>query len=107
MRSINVTLEFVPPRMHRANKAERAIRDWKTHLIAMLDTVHITFPLDLWDELLPQADLTLNLLRPYKPKPELSAYAGIFGKPYDFMGHPLAPVGTSVLIHETPQQRSS
>jgi hypothetical protein len=72
----------------------------------MLCTTHPTFPLDLWDELLPQCELTLNLLRPYTVDPKMSAYLGIHGKPYDFFKHPLAPVGTPVLIHETPAVRA-
>ncbi|KAJ1389522.1 hypothetical protein B484DRAFT_301114, partial [Ochromonadaceae sp. CCMP2298] len=102
-----VTIQYVPPHNHRANKAERAIRCWKNHYISMLCTTHPTFPLDLWDELLPQCEITLNLLRPYTVDPTISAYAGIHGKPYDFLQHPLAPVGTQVVIHDTPASRLS
>ena len=55
----------MPPGSHRANKAERAIRDMKNHFISLLGTINPAFPLDLWDALLPQADLILNLLRPF------------------------------------------
>ena len=106
-RDRHIDVQFVPPHNHRANRAERAIRDFKNHLIAMLATVHPSFSLDLWDELLPQANLTINLLRPFGPDPTRSAYAGIHGSNYDFRAHPIAPCGTQVLIHEAPQQRST
>eukprot|EP01034_Spumella_vulgaris_P021900 gene21900-27977_t len=103
----HITVQFVPPNNHRANKAERAIRTFKNHFISVLGTVHESFPLDLWDELLPQVDLCLNILRPFGPRPEISAYEGIHGSQYDFSAHPIAPCGTHVLIHETPEQRAS
>ena len=34
-----VRIQYVPPHNHRANKAERAIRDFKSHLIATLGTI--------------------------------------------------------------------
>jgi hypothetical protein len=30
------------------------------------------FPDDLWDRLLPHAELTLNVMRPWRPDPSLS-----------------------------------
>ena len=95
----NIQREYVPAGDHRANKAERAIRDAKAHLIASLCLVHREFPLKLWDELLPQTELTLNLLRPWRPNPTVSAYHGLYGHQYNFDAHPLAPVGTLVVIH--------
>ena len=65
--SITVTwqckFQLVPPDMHRRNQAERAIRTFKDHFLAILAGVDASFPLYLWDLLLPQAELTLNLLR--------------------------------------------
>lgn len=103
----NITVQLVPPHNHRANKAERAIRDYKNHVIATLGTVHSSFPLNLWDELLPQINITINLLRPYSPQPSMSAYEGIHGSKFDFAAHPMAPCGTRVLIHESPATRAS
>jgi hypothetical protein len=42
---------------------ERGIRTWKNHFVLGLCTVHESFPLYLWDKLIQQAKLTLNLLR--------------------------------------------
>jgi hypothetical protein len=59
----DVDYQLVPPYMHRRNAAERAIRTFKNHLIAGLCTTDPQFPMRLWDRLLEQAQITLNLLR--------------------------------------------
>ena len=89
-----------PPANNRALYAERAIRTYKNHLIATLSTTAPDFPLNLWDKVLPQIEICLNHLLPYKPNPAVSAYAGIRGGPYDFRTHLIAPLGTKVLIHD-------
>ena len=89
----NVTVQFVPPNNHRANFAERYIRTSKNHIISSLASVHITFPLDLWDRLLPHIQLTLNHLQPWHPDPSISAHHGLYGLPFDFDAHPIHPVG--------------
>jgi hypothetical protein len=58
-----VTYQLVPPDMHRRNAAERAIRTFKAHFLGILTGVSGDFPRHLWDLLLTQAELTLNLLR--------------------------------------------
>jgi hypothetical protein len=95
-----VQVQYVPPNNHRANKAERPIRDFKNHFVASFASVNAKFPLSLWDEVLPQVELTIDLLRPFfGPDPSISAYEGIHGNTYDFVQHPIAPVGTLVYIH--------
>jgi hypothetical protein len=101
-----VDFQLVPPHLHRRNAAERAIRTWKNHFIAGLCTVDPNFPLTLWDSLIPQASLTLNLLRASRINPKLSAYAQIFGN-YDFNRTPIAPPGLRTIAHEKPSHRSS
>ena len=54
--------QLVPPDMHRRNAAERAIRTFKAHFLTILAGVAPNFPTYLWDKLLQQAELTLNLL---------------------------------------------
>jgi hypothetical protein len=58
-----ITYQLSPPHIHRRNNAERAIQTFKNHFIAGICSVDPTFPLKLWDKLLPQATITLNLLR--------------------------------------------
>ena len=59
----NITLDLVPPGQHRRNKAERALRTFKNHFIAILAGVDPSFPANLWTSLLEQAEITINLLR--------------------------------------------
>jgi hypothetical protein len=60
----------------------------------------------LWDRLLPQAVITLNMLRTSRINPKLSSATHIFGQ-YDFNRAPMAPPGTRVIAHETPDRRST
>lgn len=92
--------------MHSQNAAERAIRTFKNHFIVGLCTCDPHFPLHLWDRLIPQAIIILNLLRSSKINPSLSAYYQLLGS-FDFNRTPLAPPGTRVLIHNKPDERNS
>jgi hypothetical protein len=58
----NCTLQLVPPDTHCSNLAERAIQTFKAHFISILSGVDQSFPMELWDRLIPQTVLTLNLL---------------------------------------------
>jgi hypothetical protein len=55
---------------------------------------------------MPQADITLNLLRSSRRQPKLSTYACLNGN-FDFNQSPLAPPGTKVVVHITPEQRAN
>jgi hypothetical protein len=72
--------------------------------VAILCGTNKLFPLHLWCRLLPQATATLNLLRSSRLHPKLSAKENLNGT-FDFNCTPLAPLGTKVLLHETPTQR--
>jgi hypothetical protein len=69
----DIAYQLVPPHCHRGNAAERAIRTFKEHFVAGLSSVDPSFPMHLWDRLLPQAEITLNLLRTSQLHPQLSA----------------------------------
>jgi len=101
-----VKLQLVPPHNHRANRAERAIRTFKNHFIAILATADPDFPLKAWDELIPQAVLTLNLMRSSGLTRQVSAWQQMHGE-FDFKKYPIAPAGMKVTIHDRPQQRGS
>jgi hypothetical protein len=100
----NITFQLVPPYSHRRNSAERAIISFKDHLIAGLCSTDKSFPMHLWDGLLPQAVITLSMLRTSRINPKLSAATHIFGQ-YDFNRAPMAPPGTRIIAHETPNRR--
>jgi hypothetical protein len=101
---LDITFQLVPPYSHRGNSAERAIRSFKDHLIAGLCSTDKSFPMHLWDRILPQAVTTLNMLRTSRINPKLSAATHIFGQ-YDFNRAPLASPGTRIIAHETPGKR--
>jgi hypothetical protein len=106
MKEQGIEYQLVPPGIHRRNAAERAIRTFKNHFIAGLCSVDSNFPIHLWDRLLPQAVLTINLLRGSRINPKHSAWSQLFG-PYDFNRTPIAPPGTHVLAHEKPANRGT
>ena len=96
--------QLVPPHQHPRNSAERAIRNFKNIFIAGLFSTAENFPLQDWCRLLDQAELTINMLRPSRLNPRLSAYAQLEGS-FNFNATPLAPLGTKVVVHETPDAR--
>ena len=98
--------QLVPPHSHRRNLAERAIQTWKGHFKAGLASTDPNFPLSEWDRLIPQANITLNLLRTARTNPALSAYAYIYGN-FNFAATPLAPPGTKVIVHINPEVRGT
>ena len=54
MTTMNIKYQLVPPSNHSANNAERAIKTFKNHFIAVLCSVEKYFQFQLWDTLLHQ-----------------------------------------------------
>ena len=102
-----VDFQLVPPDMHRRNAAERAIRTFKAHFLAILAGVADDFPRNLWDLLLPQTEMTLNMLRQATAMPTVSAWEYFHGKKFNYGATPLGPLGINVLIHAKPGKRKS
>jgi hypothetical protein len=90
-------IQLVPPHNHCVNAAERAISTFKEHFVAALATVDMLCPLQLWDKILPQVKLTLNLLCFSHCNPLISASHKLYG-PFDFNKMPLALLGTKALV---------
>jgi hypothetical protein len=63
-----------------------------------------TFLLHLWDILLPQAEITLNLLRTSRLHPQLSAEAH-FHSLVNYNKTSFAPPGYKIIAHEKPAKR--
>jgi hypothetical protein len=101
-----ITYQLAPPHIYRRNNAERAIHTFNNHFIDGLCSVDPNFPLKLWDKLLPQVTITLNLLRKSRINPRLSAHAQLNGH-FDFNSTPLASRGTRIIAPDKPDQRSS
>ena len=73
---------------------------------AILASLDPNFSIAEWDRLLPQIELTLNLLRVSHVNPKLSAYAYLNGQ-FDYNRTPLVPMGTRVIAHLKPDVRAS
>ena len=67
------TFQLVLLNFHCRNAAERAIRNFKVHFLDILAGIDSLFPSSLWDTLLPQTKLTLNLLCQATLAPDMSA----------------------------------
>lgn len=104
IRDMQMEYQLITPHVHRANIAEKAIQTFKGHFISIMARVDDSFPLHLWCRLLPQAEMTLNMLKPANVSPNILAYMYANGN-HDYNTHPLAPLGCKVLIHETPDNR--
>ena len=104
--SQKLPVTFVPPQTHRSNPAERAVRTGKNHLLSVFSSTHPDFPDDLWDRL-PFAEITLNILRPWRPDPTLSAWSGLHRLTYDFSAHPIHPPGQLSLAFSSPDHRDT
>jgi TfoX/Sxy family transcriptional regulator of competence genes len=102
----NCSIQLVPPDNHRRNLAERAIQTFKSHFKSVLAGVDDSFPMRLWDKLLPQTILTLNLLRQSNVAPTVSAYQYVHGT-FDYNKMPLAPLGCAVQLYESNARRGT
>ena len=101
LRTSRLSFQLVLPHLHRTNAAERAIQTYKDHFIAGLSSCTPYFSLHLWYCLVPQATLTLNLMRSSRINPRLSAKAQL-NDAFNFNATPLAPQGTRVTFYKLP-----
>jgi hypothetical protein len=106
IRANRLMIQLVPPYNHRVNAAGRAIGIFKENFVAALATVNNLCPLQLWDEFLPQVELTLNLISFSRCNPLILANHELYG-PFDFNKMPLAPLGTKALVYDIPATRTS
>ena len=90
-----IDYQLTPAGAHQRNVAKKAVC-----------TMDPDFPLDLWDKLKPQAEITLNLLRPSCINPNLSAYSQLHGH-IDYNRMSMAPPGLKILTHIQPKNRST
>ncbi len=79
---------------------------WKNHFLAGIAGLPKSFPIANWCRLTKQCDATLNMLRPCRQNPLLSAHKALEGT-FSFDATPMAPLGTEVLVHMKPNRRST
>ena len=94
----NANYQLVPPNTHRINVAERAIHTFKAHFLSILAGVATDPPRSLWDILLPQTELTLNLLRQATLEPTRSAWS-YFQGPFNYDATPIGPLCCDIIAH--------
>ena len=73
------SFRLVSSHVHRRNTAERFIQTFKNHSITVIDSVNPDFPLHVGCHMIKHAETTLNMLRPSRINPKLSAYAQSHG----------------------------
>ena len=73
----------------------------KVIFLAGISIVDDVFPMNLWDQLLDQVDIALNILWPIIINPPLSEYNMILVTFY-FNSTPMVPPGCKIIFHEKP-----
>ena len=99
-------IELVPPCTNRRNAAEFSIRNFKAHFLSILAGNVPDFPPSLWDSLLTQSGITINLLRQSNATPNVLVYAHLSG-PFNYKKIPMALMGISVQVHEKIDTRGT
>ena len=94
-----VDYQLFPTNIHCRNVAERVICTFKVHFLEILYGVAKEFPKTLWDILLPQTDMTINLLQQSTLKPTISAWE-YFNGPSSYNHAPLVPLSCKDIIHK-------
>ena len=101
-----MNVELVPPGCHRQNAAVVAICNFKSDFLSILAGVADDFPQNLWDHLLPQTEITLNLIWQSNATLTVSAYAHL-SRPFDYNKMPLAPMGCEAQIHKKTNKQGT
>ena len=87
--------------MHRRNTAEQMFQTFKAHFLSILAGFSRTFPNFFLGKILPQTELTLNLLRQFNITPDISAWEH-FNRYFNFNATPLVPLGSPIIIRNKP-----
>ena len=101
METQEIDFQFATPHLQRHNGSEHAICTLKNHIIAGLLSTDENFPLNLWDKLVPQCLIMLNLICDSCINPKISAYDQVHGAFY-FNRTPLYHPGNQFLVNEEP-----
>ena len=99
-------LSISDPKHSWSNASEQSIRMFKSHFIAIIAGVAHDFPRNLWDLLLPQTKVTLNLLRQATLDPSRSAWA-YFNGLLNYYATSQGPLGCNIITHKKTGTRNS
>ena len=95
----NVDYQLIPTNFHIRNAAELTIHTFKTHFLSILAGIAEDFPKNLWDLLIHQTEMMLNLLRQSTLKSDTSALAHFNGI-ISYNNTHLCPLGCKVIMHK-------
>jgi hypothetical protein len=103
----NANYQLIPPDIHRRNLCRTCHSNLQSSLPLHSHRHHQSFPNYLWDKLMPQTELTINLLRQSLIAPAMSAWEYYNNAPFNFDATPISPCGCPVIIHNKPNKRAS
>ena len=101
-----VDYQLVPPNLQCHNAAERANRTFKAPLLSILVVIAEYSPKTMWDLLIPQTKITLNLLRQSTLESAIYAWE-YFNGPISNIHAPLVPLSYKIVMHKKPNARPS
>ena len=78
----------------------------KAHFLSILAGIANTFPNKLWGLIIPQTELTLNLLIQSTLNPKISVWGYLQGT-FDYKATPIGPHGYPIMIHRKTSTRKS
>ena len=98
-------LQYTAPDRH-CHSAEKGVQTYKATFKSILASLPKQFPIAYWCRLLTQTDLSVNIVRPNRQNPLLSAWASMEGELH-FDATPVAPPGSEMLMHQKPGRRKT
>ena len=105
IKSQQTGIQYSAPGRHCA-PAEKAVQTYKSCFKSTTASLPAEFPITYWCRLIDQVDLSVNIVRPCRQNPKLSAWAATEGE-FHFDSTPIAPPGTAMLMYERPENRPS
>ena len=99
-----ITYTLVPTGNHRRNNAERCVRTAENYVTCAFQGCDPTCSTKARRHMLPQIRIVINLMRPSRLNPQISAWEDLKGV-YDFNAHPIAPLGSPVIAFVPPDDR--
>ena len=98
--------QYVKAHNHNTNAAEPAVKTARYHIISHIATMDVSCPIQLWSEMIPQIQDTLNMLRTSRNDNNLTAYEEIKGS-FDWNQTPMTPLGNKGVVYITPDARNT
>ena len=94
------------PNTHLSNAVEQVIHTFKYHLISIISGVAPDFPRNLWYILIPDTEVTLNLLCQTTLEPSISAWAYFHGT-FNYGATLIGSLGCNIIVHKNMGTRNS